>query len=290
MPALITPFNSDGTIIRNTVKELLDFNYSKGVDGFYICGSSGEGPVLSLASRMAMAEAVIENNNNRGVIIAHIGSHSFNDTLELTKHATNIGVDAISSLAPNFYYNYTDNEIIEFYKAIADVTDKPVLVYATAMLKTGNLVRLVESFMKIKNVIGLKFTIRDYFLLRKVKEVNGGNINIINGPDETLLCGLVMGADAGIGTTYTIMPEIYSNLYEAFITGDLKTAQECQYKINRIIDILIKHSDNGAIKATKETLRLMGYNVGKCAEPAKTYTKTEIDALKADLMGIGFTI
>jgi N-acetylneuraminate lyase len=287
MPALVTPFEDNGNLKGKTVENLMKWHFSEGVNGFYICGSTGEGPALRKELRKEMAEVTVSAAKGKGVIIDHIGAPNILDALELTRHATDIGVDAISSLVPTYSFKYTEDEIIDYYQAISDNTDKPILVYATSMMSGLNVVHVLERVMKIPHVIGVKFTIRDYFELRKAKEVNGGNINLINGPDETLICGLSMGADGGIGTTYNIMPGWFVELYKAFTEGDIKKAQEYQFKINHVIDTLIRYSGNGAIKATKEALNLMGYDCGSAVFPAKKYSTEVSKALKSELEAQG---
>ncbi len=290
MPALITPFDKSGMIRKGTVGELLDFLYTGGVNGLYVCGGTGEGPVLRKETRMEMLETVLAANNGRGAVIAHIASPCFDDSIKLAFHADRSGADAIASLLPNFFFNYTDNEIIDYYKMIAEVTNKPVLMYVLSPGKTDNLTELVGKLIKEKNIIGLKYTHKDYFVMRKIKELNNSDINVINGVDEMLICGLSMGADGGIGSTYNVMPEMYAGLYKAFAAGDISAAQDFQYRANRVTDVLIRHGDGNALKAIKETLKLMGFDVGKCAEPSKTYTKEEVAALKADLIKAGFEL
>lgn len=287
MPALITPFDKDGHVKRDTVRALMDWHLAAGMKGFYICGSTGEGPALPAFTRMEMAEVAVENAKGRGVVIDHVGAPNIWDAIALTEHATKTGVDAISSLAPTYSFKYTEDELFEYYKTIAGHTDKPVLVYATAAMGIANFPRLMAKLIEIPNVIGVKFTIRDYFELRKTKEVNGGDINLINGPDETLLCGLVMGADGGIGTTYNLMPEWYVALYEAFVAGDIKAAQSYQYKVNHVTDALIRHSKIGAIRATKAALELKGFDAGNAVYPSHVFTAAEKDALKQELEQLG---
>jgi len=287
MPALVTPFDAKGNIKHETVHKLIDWQLSKGVKGFYICGSTGEGPALRPETRIDMAECTMEAVAGRGVVIDHIGAPNMLDAIRLTRHATELGVDAISSLAPTYSFPYTEDELVDYYRAISDNTDKPVIVYATAAMGVSNFSGLMERLIEIPNVIGVKFTIRDYFEMRKTKEVNGGDINLINGPDETLICGLSMGADGGIGTTYNIMPEWYVKLYDAFVSGDIKTAQEYQYRCNRVTDVLIKSSANGAIKATKAALDMMGFDVGPVAAPGRAFDKDQLAKLQAELEKLG---
>ncbi len=286
MPALITPFAENGRILRTAVEQLMDYEYAQGVHGFYINGSTGEGPSLSLASRIEMSQTVCGYNKGRGVLIEHIGAPDFNDALALIKNANESGIDAISSLAPNFYYSFTDDEIVDYYKRIASVSDKPVLIYITNILKSDP-VSLTKRLIEVPNIIGLKFTMPDYYLMRKLCEVNNEDINIINGADETLLPGLIMGAHGGIGSTYNIIPSWYVKLYESYVSGDIESARQLQFKCNRVIATLAKHSENGIVKSIKETLKLFGYDCGKAVYPSKTFTATEIKALKDDLESVG---
>lgn len=286
MPAMLTPFNADGSIKKETVKNVMDYHYSCGVKGFYVGGSTGEGPSLSLKTRLEMSETVMENNNGRGVIIEHVGAPCYNDAVELVKHADKIGVDAVSSLAPNFYFSFTDDEIVDYYKSIASYTDKPLIVYVTSHIKS-DVVSLAKRLMDISNVIGLKYTLPDYYLMRKLAEINGGNINIINGPDEMLICGLIMGAQGGIGSTYNVMPEWFVGLYSAAASGDWNSAREIQYKINRVIEVLLKYSENGAIKGVKAAMQLKGFDMGNAVYPSKIYSSAELSALKSELSELG---
>lgn len=287
MPALITPFDENGKVIKNSVEKIIDWHLSEGSKGFYVCGSTGEGPALMPSTRMEMAEIAVDTVKGRGVVIDHIGAPNIWDAIALTEHATKIGVSAISSLAPTYSFKYSEDELYDYYKTIAEHTDLPVLVYATAAMQVADFPRLMNRLIEIPNIIGVKCTIRDYFVMRQVKEVNGGDINLINGPDETLLCGLVMGADGGIGTTYNVMPGWFAKLYDAYTAGDMATAQEYQYKINHVISALIRVGKYGAIRGTKAALNLMGYDVGKAVYPARDFSKAELDAFKKELQELG---
>ena len=131
MPALITPFDENGNIYTDTVAELVHYHLNAGVNGFYVCGATGEGPALSKKSRMEMTEAVIDANKKQGRVIVHVGSINAEETIALTRHATKAGADGISSVPPLYFYKYTQKEIMEYYKKIADNTDLPILLYAT---------------------------------------------------------------------------------------------------------------------------------------------------------------
>lgn len=283
MPALITPIREDGTLNRTAAEAVIDWELSHPIRGFYINGSTGEGPVLSEKTRREMAETAVSRVRGRGWIINHIGAPDTQSALRLARHAGEIGCDAVSSVLPNFYFKYTTPQILDYYRRVADVSGLPVLVYATGLLD-GSPYEFMRQVMEIPGVIGVKYTIYNYYEMHRICELNGGDVNVINGPDEMLLCGLAMGADGGIGTTYNVMPEWFCALYDAFRAGDFAAAQAMQFRINRVVEILLRYS---VISSTKETFRFRGIDAGDAAYPARRYTKEESEALRRELTAAG---
>ena len=284
MPAMATPFDDNQKLKEKTVSKMMDWHFSNGAAGFYICGAMGEGLPLPKETRMRMAEVAIDNAKGKGVIIDHIGAANIADTIELVKHATKTGADAVSSLPPSHFYAYDADEFVNYYKIIADNTDLPVIVYAKGAFADMDLTDVLGKLMEIPNVIGAKYTLSDYYLFRKLKEINGGDINMLNGPDETLVCGLMMGADGGIGGTYNVMSDKYCNIYNAFRAGDIKEAQKQQYAVNKVISIMLKY---GVVRSGKAVLRMKGFDVGYPVLPQRPLSDEQMQQLKKEMMAAG---
>lgn len=285
MPALITPFDENGAYKRETATALIERELKTGIQGFYVNGATGEGLYLPEKTRMEHAENAVELCKGRGVVINHVGAIDCASAMRLARHAGTIGCDAISSLVPNYVNTYSDAEILDYYKALADASGKPVLVYCTGLL-SGDPVAFIEKAIKIDGVIGLKYTMPNYYNMHRICCLNGGDINVINGPDETLLLGLTMGADGGIGSTYNIMGERFVSLYASFTSGDFEAARQEQFGIDRVITVLLKY---GVIGAIKEVFNILGYDAGSAAAPAAKYTPEKRNALISDLEAAGFT-
>ncbi len=288
MPALVTPLEKSGKIRIAAVNSLVDDQLKAGVDGFYVLGGTGEGVLLNTEQRKAMAEAVISANAGRGKVIVHTGSIHGRETLELTRHATDVGADGISSVLPSIYFGYTMEEMTGFYKDIASNTHLPVLVYANHAGGGVDINRMVEELLDVENIVGAKDTRGNYYRMWELKQLNGGDVNVINGPDESLLCGLMTGADGGIGATYNLMPELFVELFTAFQERDLKHAGETQRRLNRIISVLIRWADGNIIRAIKESLRLSGYDVGCAVYPALEYSREKLAAFKREMEAAGY--
>ena len=280
MPALLTPLDSNSKVITATVKPLIDWEISKGAAGFYVCGSTGEGPILSGQQRRIMMEAAVEAVNGRVPVIAHVGAIDSNEAFDLARHAEDTGATAISSVAPNFYFKYSYSEVIEYYKRLAGCTRLPLILYAVPMMAGVEINKMMEELLRIDNVIGIKDTRANYYQMWQLRQLNNGNINIINGPDETLLCGLMMGADGGIGSTYNIMADKYARLYSLFTEGKLEEARAMQFQITSIIQVILKY---GCFQALKKYLEFQGFNMGTCAFPAASLNKDDALRMKQEI-------
>ncbi|MCI8852571.1 MAG: N-acetylneuraminate lyase [Lachnospiraceae bacterium] len=285
IPALVTPLKADETIHEETARRLMNWQMDQGVDGFYLCGGTGEGPVVQPGERMKLAEIAREETAARGKkLIVHVGCVDLKSAIELAEHAGKIEADGISSVPP-FFFHYGEEEIRQYYTALAEAARVPVIMYASPLSGVNITWDMVERLLDVPYMAGVKWTSYDYYTMRRIKELNGGDINVLNGPDELLLCGLAMGADGGVGATYNIMPRLYCRLYEAFRAGQMEEAQKLQYKANRVIQILIRY---GVVPSVKEILKRMGYDCGYCVYPAKRLELEEAQKLNKELDELRF--
>lgn len=282
LPALVSPLSEDGNILVKETEKLVRWQLSQGVNGFYVCGSTGEGLLLEKKTREKLLEVVLDAVEGKVPVIAHIGAIDLPTTLELAGHAKRAGAAAISSIPP-IYFQYGENEVIEYYKTIAAAAEIPLVMYGVGLANTKLTVSLVEKLMEVENIIGIKWTYPDYYSMGLLKMIHNGNINVINGPDEMLVCGLAIGADAGIGTTYNVMPGLFVKLYDAYQSGQVEEAKKLQQMINRVITVLIKYH---AIASTKELLCHMGFDVGKCTRPLRHLSEEERHIFLDEVSGI----
>jgi N-acetylneuraminate lyase len=234
--------------------------------------------------RMQLAEAAVEAAGGRVDLIDHIGAVDLKTAVKLARHAGEVGMDAISSVPP-FFYGYGEKEIAQYYKAIAEASGLPVIMYASPLAGTKITWEMVDRLMDIDGMVGVKWTNYDYFEMHRIKQLRGGNINVINGPDETLLCGLSMGADGGIGTTYNVMPKVFMNIYRYFTSGDINAAQKEQFKADKLIALLCRFN---VLSAMKELLFMMGYDCGYCTYPLNRLTMEERKAFRSGLDSLHF--
>lgn len=284
MSALVSCIDENENVKEDSMRRLMNWHLKEGFSGFYLTGGTGEGPVLQKKTRMKIAEIAKDEAGSRCKLIAHVGAIDLTTAKELARHAGQIGLDAISSVPP-FFFGYGEAQIADYYKALSDASGLPVLMYASPLSGVNITWDMVDRLMDVPNMIGLKWTNYDYFTMHRIKNLRGGNINVINGPDECLLCGLTMGADGGIGATYNVMPKLFSKVYSSYKSGDLEAAREAQFQANKLIEVLLKF---GVVCGLKDMLCMIGYDCGYQVYPQKRFTDDEREAFHKALKEIRY--
>ena len=282
-PALITPLTKEEKLNVPALEKLLKYEMNAGADGFYIGGATGEGLLLDLPERKKLCEKSIEFIGADRSKIVHITDINFRNTIELAKHAEACGADAISSIAP-IYFKYDENDIYNYYKAIAESVNIPLIIYYTVAAGVNISTDLFCRLFEIDNITGVKWTSSNYYELIKLRE-RCPNANIFNGPDEMLICGLSAGADGGIGSTYNVMYPLIRGIYDDFRGGNMAGALEKQKKADKIINVMLRYS---VIPVCKMILEEMGIEVGNASFPMTRYTREEREKIKSELVDAGF--
>jgi len=263
--ALITPFDESGNVDEKKLKNLVRFLFSKGIDGLYVCGGTGEGLLMNIEERKKVAEIVKDEVRDKIKIIVHIGGAlNTKNAIELAKHSEKIKVDAISSIPP-IYYKIGFKEIYNYYKRVSESTSLPFFIYyipATTGITLAN--SEIERFGEIDNIIGLKYTHSDFYTLQDLLIRMKGRWIAFSGPDELFLPALTMGVVGSIGSTQNVLPEIFIGVYKSFIAGDIKKAMELQRRITMAVSLLKKY---GGIASWKTALRFRGVDAGYGRSP-----------------------
>lgn len=260
--ALLTPFDKNDNVNEKELEKLVRHNVNMGASGFYVGGSTAEAFFLSTEERKLIMD-VVKDTAPEKTLIAHIGSLREKEAHELSAHANKLGYKAISSVAP-FYFKFTFEEIKGYYIRLAENSDIPMLVYHFPGFSGVNMgMGEISQFLSDDRFMGIKYTSNDFFTMEQCKSRFPNKV-VYNGYDEMFLCGLSMGADGGIGSTYNFMADKFVRIQKLFDAGRISEAQEIQKQANRIISILCKI---GVMPAEKEVLCQLGLDFGKCRPP-----------------------
>lgn len=259
----ITPYDDAGRVSAERAEALFNHQLSQGIDTFYIGGSSGECYLQSLDERTEFLRIMSRINQGRAKLIAHIGAISTPNSLQLGHSAEELGYDAVSSTPP-FYYGFTRDQVLGFYRLLVDDIELPMILYnAPAVTNVDFSLSDLDELLSWEGVVGLKHTTLNMTVIERLKQLQPDKL-IYHGEDYMLVTGALMGADGGIGSTYNVMPGKYRSLWQCVESGDFVTAKRIQSQINDVIDVLLKP---GFLAGIKGMLKLQGFDVGRPREP-----------------------
>jgi N-acetylneuraminate lyase len=283
-PALVTPISQDDTINTHALRELIEFLLDQRADGFYICGNTGEGMLLTEEERQQVAEATIQQVRGRAPVIVHVGAPATAMAERLAAHAREAGAYAVASVPP-FYFTVDDQGIEDHYRRIQLAAGLPLYLYNIPDVTRVSLsAGLVSRLLSEGRPLGLKYTSYDMLSFREILETCGPELNVFAGPDEMLLPFLLMGAHGGIGTTYNCMPHLFVELYEAWRNRDIERARELQFQIDRVILVL---RDHGVVPAVKAVMGMLGIDCGAPRRPLRALTAEQSERLGQELRDVG---
>jgi N-acetylneuraminate lyase len=284
LPALLTPMDETGASVNYaTLRQLVEFHIQSGVSGFFVCGGSGEGLLLSVEERQSVLEAAVAAAGGRVSIIAHVGALDTATVQRLAAHAASLGVAAVAAVPP-VYFRVDDDALFEHYRLIAEAAaGTPVYLYnippATGVEITA---RTMAKLIEIPAVRGIKYSSYNLFDMRNIIELAPGEITVLSGNDEVCMAALCMGAHGAIGSTYNVMPATFAAIYRAMQAGDLAQAQDLQFRANRVIQALLSVPLMAGLKAILST---WGYDCGGPRRPQRPITADErallLDAVAA---------
>ena len=279
MAALLTPFDGQQKLDKESLRRLVRFNLRQGVDGLYVGGSPGEAFVQSGTERQEVLEIVAEEAKGKMTLIAHVGCVSTLESQQLARAAVGYGYDAVSAVTP-FYYPFSFEEHCAHYQAIIESADGlPMVVYNIPALSGVKLtLDQINTLVTLPGVGALKQTSGDLFQMEQIRRAHP-DLVLYNGYDEIFASGLLAGADGGIGSTYNIMGWRYQGMVAALKVGDVAKAQQLQCECNKVIDLLIK---TGVFRGLKTVLHYMDVvSVPLCRKPFAPVDEKFLPELKA---------
>lgn len=283
LPALITPYTKNDEINVTVLRELVDFQLGKGVSGFYVCGSTGEGAFQTVDERILVTETVMAQVAGRVPIIVHVGAAVVNDAVRLAQHAQAIGAAGISSILPPVVYNLQGVAPL-FERIAAAAPNLPFLPYLYGFSRDA--MALMRDLAHIPNLAGTKYTGPNMYEMGQIVRFRSEGWTVFSGMDEQAALGLMYGAAGLIGSTFNFMPGVYREIYASVRGGDYARALEFQRRGNRITELMISH---GFVGSFREGMRLLGFDCGRPRLPNLPLPEEQRAALHAGFAEFGFT-
>jgi 4-hydroxy-tetrahydrodipicolinate synthase len=282
LTASVTPFDADGAVNLPKFRELAAFLVENGSDGVVVTGTTGESPTLTDDERFELYAAAVETVGDRATVIAGTGTYDTRHSVHLTEKAHKLGVDGFLVVTP--YYNKPPPRgIVEHVKAIAAVTDKPI-VYYNIPARVVNLVSVetLAELAGIPNVVAVKQAWDDLEDARRIVAETG--LQLYAGDDNLILPFLELGCVGGVCVhTHIVGPQVKEQVTR-FKQGDAEAARRIDEELAPAYDVLKVGVNPMGIKAA---LNLLGHDVGGHRLPLVEVTDEERDQVRSCLERLG---
>ena len=282
LTASVTPFDADGAVNIPKFRELAAFLVENGSDGLVVTGTTGESPTLTDDERFALYAAAVETVADRATVVAGTGTYDTRHSVHLTEKAHELGVDGFLVVTP--YYNKPPPRgIIEHVKAIAAVTDKPIVYYnIPARVVSLVSVETLATLAEIPNVIAVKQAWDDLDDARRIVDETG--LQLYAGDDNLILPFLEVGGLGGVCVhTHIVGPQVKEQVAQ-FKHGDPDEARRIDEELEPAYEVLKVGVNPMGIKAA---LNLLGYDVGGHRLPLVDVTNDERERVRSCLERLG---
>ncbi len=257
--AMVTPFDESGQVDYNGLKNLINYLIDGGVEYLVSLGTTGESATLSKEEKKKIWAFTAEVVNKRVNLVAGIGGNNTYEVVEAVKQFDTTGYDAILSASP--YYNKPIQEgIYQHYKAIAEASSLPILLYNVPGRTGSNVsaettVRLANDF---KNIIGIKEASGNFDQFNQIMRDKPEDFLFISGDDPVTLPMIAMGAVGVISVVGNALPRQFSDMIRTCLAGDFKAAQQAHYSMIEFTRLMFAEGSPGGIKTALKQLNVCG--------------------------------
>jgi len=286
VPPMITPFDSEGELDVPNLEKLLEY-LKENVNGLYICGSYGSGPLMNVEERKKVAEVCVKVVDGKIPIIAHTGTTNTRDTVELTKHAEKIGCDGAAAVGP-YYFHHSKDAVLEFYRGMlgAVSTEFPIYLYHNPKFSGYEIALDAIKQLKDEGLHGIKDATFDILKMATyMREFGNTDFDVVLGTESMWLSARSLGAEAYIPGLGNSFPEICGKMWKEGMANDYDACRQTQFDVNRLRDIMyLARSTQLAVYAMLEIRGILNAYPRSPFVPA---TSTEKDKIRKALDELG---
>lgn len=282
--ALVTPFDRQGNLDEDGLRELVRFQLQEGIDGLVPVGTTGECPTLSYEEHERVIEIVVEEVRGKIPVIAGTGSNSTREALMLTQFAKEVGADGALLVVP--YYNRPTQEgLYLHFRELAEKVDIPQILYNVPSRTGVNLLpQTVARLAEMKNIVGIKEASTVDQVSELIELTKGKDFVVFSGNDSQTLPILALGGVGVISVASNVAPRLVSEMVRAFRKGKVEEARELHYRLSPLFRALFLETNPAPVKAA---LEMMGLPAGPPRLPLVEISQQTREILRKVLIDLG---
>lgn len=282
--AIVTPMNSDGSINWDEFGRIIDFQIENSTDAIIVCGTTGESATMTDDEHVECIRYCVKRVNKRVPVIAGTGSNDTKYAVALSKHAEELGADALLVVTP--YYNKTSQRgLVAHFTAIADSVNIPIILYNVPS-RTGTNIALdtYVTLSKHKNIVATKEASGNLSTIAQIIDACGDSLDVYSGNDDQIVPIMALGGKGVISVLSNVLPKETHEMTQLCLDNNVLDAAKMQIKYLDLANNLF--IDVNPIPV-KEAMNLMGFNAGECRLPLLKMEQSKIDKLTASMKNVG---
>lgn len=266
-PAILIPFDSEGNLNEEELRNIIDWLIDEGVHGLFPLGSVGEFIHYSFEEKVRIIKVVIEQARGRVPVIPGATDSCASNCIKLIREARSLGCSA-TVVAPPYYLPISQEQIEEHYEQILKETPGfPLIIYNIPAFSTSIDFDVLKRLCRNQFVVGMKDSsgsMVDFMHFMDKAKIAGSDLHMMTGREEMLIAALAVGAKGMMTATAAIIPEIMTNIFKTWNDGDSKMALELQFEILQLIRAMYALPLPLGFKAA---LVARGFNMGESKRP-----------------------
>jgi len=284
LTAIVTPFRADGSVDYERFRELAVYLVEHGSDGVVVTGTTGESPTLTDDERFELYAAAVDAVGDRATVIAGTGTYSTAHSVHLTARAHELGVHGFLVVTP-YYSKPPARGIVEHFRTIGDVSDRPIIVYNIPSRVVINIEpETMAELAELPTVRAVKQANDDLDQARRIVELG---LDLYAGDDNLIFPFLRLGSVGGVCVhTHVVGPQVREQV-RAYRNGDEETARRIDEELEPAYELLKVAPNPIAIKAA---LKLLGHDVGGHRLPLVAATPDEVARVRDCLERVGLRV
>jgi 4-hydroxy-tetrahydrodipicolinate synthase len=284
LTAMVTPFKPDLSVDYDAARKLAGYLLDEGSDGIVVSGTTGESPTLSFAEKLELFKVVRETVGERGNVVAGTGNYCTQESIELTRQAEAIGVDACMLVTP--YYNKPPQPgLYQHFKTIAESTSLPVILYNVPSRTALNMdCATTIALSEVPNIVAVKEASGNTEQIARIVSGTAEDFIVYSGDDEFTLPLMALGGDGVISVAAHVAGKQIRQMVDAFLEGDEKEALRFHLLLLPLFKTLFMTTNPIMVKAA---LKLKGMEVGGLRLPLIEATGDQIERLRQVMVETG---
>lgn len=284
LTAMVTPFTAEGDVDYQAASKLALKLVENGSDGLVIAGTTGESPTLSIDEKIRLFSTVVETVGGKATVIAGTGTNDTKKSIELTREAEKTGVDGIMAVAP--YYNKPPQEgLFQHFKAIAETTSLPVMIYNIPGRTGINIVpQTMARLAQVDNIVALKEAAGDLNQAAEMTRILPKDFLVYSGDDSLTLPIMSVGGVGIISVAAHVVGRRIKAMVDDYVQGRIEEAAKTHRELLPLFKVLFITANPIMVKSA---LKLLGFEVGSLRLPLIDATSEQVEELKSVLQGLG---